>query len=155
MRVDEAPAVKVDISNKLDVDELEVNNNNHIEADEEPNIEEKTMANVSATKSICSKEASKLDHYKKSATIRVVLALAVVMGLEIHQMDVQLAFLNGKLDVEIYMEQPEGIMQKSRKHFICKLRKLVYKLKQSGRAWYECAHVFFVNKGFTRSHADH
>ena len=41
MRVDEAPAVKVDISNKLDVDELEVNNNNHIEADEEPNIEEK------------------------------------------------------------------------------------------------------------------
>jgi hypothetical protein len=77
------------------------------------------------------------------------------MGLEIHQMDVKTAFLNGELDVVIYMEQPEGFVQKGREHLVCKLRKSLYGLKQSGRAWYECIHIFFVNKGFTRSHADH
>ena len=47
-------------------------------------------------------------------------------------MDVKTAFLNGKLDVEIYMEQPEGFMQKGRGHIICKLRKSRYRLEQSG-----------------------
>ena len=91
----------------------------------------------------------------KFNTIRVILALAAAMGLEIHQMDVKTAFLNGELDVVIYMEQPEGFVQKGREHLVCKLRKTLYGLKQSGRAWYECIHVFFVNRGFTRSHADH
>ena len=42
----------------------------------------------------------------KFNTIRVILAIAAAMGLEIHQMDVKTAFLDGELDVEIYMEQP-------------------------------------------------
>ena len=49
----------------------------------------------------------------KFNTIRVILALAAAMGLEIHQMDVKTAFLNGELDVEIYMEQPEGLCKKA------------------------------------------
>ena len=48
----------------------------------------------------------------KFNTIRVILVLAAVMGLEIHQMDVKTVFLNNELDVEIYMEQPEGFVQK-------------------------------------------
>jgi len=74
----------------------------------------------------------------KFNTIRIILALAAAMGLEIHQMDVKTAFLNGELDVVIYMEQPEGFVQKGREHLVCKLRKTLYGLKQSGRAWYEC-----------------
>ena len=48
----------------------------------------------------------------KFNTIRVILALAAAMGLEIHQMVVKTAFLNDKLDVVIYMEQSEGFVKK-------------------------------------------
>ena len=41
-------------------------------------------------------------------SIRMLIAIAAIFGLEIHQMDVKTAFLNGELDEEIYMEQPEG-----------------------------------------------
>src|SRR5437667_7030775 len=45
----------------------------------------------------------------KLASIRILLAIAAIYGLEIHQMDVVTAFLAGELKEEIYMEQPEGI----------------------------------------------
>ena len=38
----------------------------------------------------------------------MLIAIAALHNLEIHQMDVKTAFLNGKLHEEIYMEQPEG-----------------------------------------------
>ncbi|KAL0355133.1 UNVERIFIED_CONTAM: Retrovirus-related Pol polyprotein from transposon TNT 1-94 [Sesamum radiatum] len=43
-------------------------------------------------------------------SIRVLIAIAALYDLEIHQMDVKTAFLNGELDEEIYMEQPEGFV---------------------------------------------
>ncbi|PHU21498.1 hypothetical protein BC332_06605 [Capsicum chinense] len=47
---------------------------------------------------------------KRITSIRMLISLAVVYGLEIHQMDMKTAFLNGELDEEIYMEQPEGFV---------------------------------------------
>ena len=44
------------------------------------------------------------------ATIRVLIALALIYQFEIHQMDVKTVFLNGELDEEIYMKQPEGFV---------------------------------------------
>nr|ABA96226.1 retrotransposon protein, putative, Ty1-copia subclass [Oryza sativa Japonica Group] len=41
-------------------------------------------------------------------TIRVLLALAASHGLLVHQMDVKTVFLNGELEEEIYMDQPDG-----------------------------------------------
>ena len=41
-------------------------------------------------------------------SIRMLIAIASLYNLEIHQMDMKIAFLNGELDEEIYMEQPEG-----------------------------------------------
>jgi hypothetical protein len=45
-------------------------------------------------------------------TIRVLLSLAASHGLLIHQMDVKIAFLNGELEHEIYMDQPNGFIEK-------------------------------------------
>ena len=43
------------------------------------------------------------------SSIRMLIAITTIHNLEIHQMDVKTAFLNGDLDEEIYMEQPEGV----------------------------------------------
>ena len=43
-------------------------------------------------------------------SIRVLIALAAIHNLEVHQMDVKTGFLNGELEEEIYMEQPEGFV---------------------------------------------
>lgn len=43
-------------------------------------------------------------------------------------------FINGNLEAKIFMEQPEGIVQKRREHLVSKLKKLPHKLKESSRA---------------------
>jgi hypothetical protein len=48
--------------------------------------------------------------------------------MEIHQMDIKIAFLNGDLEEEIYMEQPKGFTQED-EHLVCKLHKSLYGLK--------------------------
>ena len=46
-------------------------------------------------------------------------------------MDVKTAFLNGELDSEIYMKQPEEYVNKEHPHYVCKLNKSLYGLKQA------------------------
>ena len=77
----------------------------------------------------------------KFNSIRILLALAAQQNLEVHQMDVKSTYLNGDLDEEIYMDQPEGYEQASGK--VCRLRKAIYGLKQAGRAWYNKIDTFF------------
>jgi hypothetical protein len=48
-------------------------------------------------------------------TIRVLLSLAASYGLLVHHMDVKTAFLNGDMEEEIYMDQPEGFVVKGQK----------------------------------------
>ena len=64
------------------------------------------------------------------------MALVAHFDLELHQMDVKTAFLNGNLDEDIYMEQPEGFTKKGNEHLVCKLKKSIYGLKQASRQWY-------------------
>ena len=56
-------------------------------------------------------------------SIHVLLALASVYKLVIHQMDVKTAFLNGDLEEEIYMVQPEGCVVPGQENKVCKLKK--------------------------------
>ena len=57
------------------------------------------------------------------------MAIAALHNLEIHQMDVETAFLNGELNEEIYMKQPEGFIVPSQEKKVCRLVKSLYGLK--------------------------
>ena len=59
-------------------------------------------------------------------SIRMLMAIAVLHNLEIHQMDVKSTFLNGELNDEMYMEQPEGFIVPSQEKKVCRLVKSLY-----------------------------
>ena len=63
----------------------------------------------------------------------MVLAITTLRNLEVHQMDVKTAFLNGDLDEEIYMEQPEGFIVPRQEKKVCRLVKSLYGLKQASK----------------------
>ncbi|RVW44256.1 Retrovirus-related Pol polyprotein from transposon TNT 1-94 [Vitis vinifera] len=69
----------------------------------------------------------------KKDSLRIIMTLVTHFDLELHQMDVKTAFLNGNLDEDIYMEQPKGFAKKGNEHLVCKLKKSIYGLKQASR----------------------
>ena len=64
-------------------------------------------------------------------SIRLLVAMAAIFDLQIHQMDVKTAFLNGDLNEEIYMDQPECFVEAGQESKVCKLTKSLYGLKQA------------------------
>ena len=71
------------------------------------------------------------------SSIRLLLAHALCADIPVHQMDVKNAFLNGVLNEDVYMRQPEGFIDPDRPHHVCKLNRTLYGLKQAARGWYE------------------
>ncbi|GJT62465.1 retrotransposon protein, putative, ty1-copia subclass [Tanacetum coccineum] len=67
--------------------------------------------------------------------IRILIAIAAFYDYEIWQMDVKTAFLNGYLDEDIYMMQPEGFIDPKHPRKVCKLQRSIYGLKQVSRSW--------------------
>jgi hypothetical protein len=64
------------------------------------------------------------------------LAFPYYKNLKIYQMDVKSTFLNGNLEEELYIEQPEGFQLSKDGDYVCKTKKSIYGLKKSPRAWY-------------------
>jgi len=91
----------------------------------------------------------------KFSSIRVLLAIAAAEDLELHQLDVDTAFLNGDLKEEIYMKQPSGFEKPGQEHLVCRLKKSLYGLKQAGRSWYEKIDSAFAELGLRKCGADH
>ena len=60
----------------------------------------------------------------------MLIVITALHNLDIHQMDVMTAFLNGNLNEETYIEQPERFIVKSQEHKVCKPVKFLYGLKQ-------------------------
>ncbi|KAK1615903.1 hypothetical protein QYE76_021420, partial [Lolium multiflorum] len=87
-------------------------------------------------------------------TIRVLLSLAASHGLLVHQMDVKTAFLNGELEEEIYMEQPDGFVVDGQEGKVCKLLKSLYGLKQAPKQWHEKFERTLTAEGFVVNEAD-
>ena len=81
-------------------------------------------------------------------SVRTLIAMSVQQGLQLHQVDVTTAFLNGKLEDEVYMKQPEGFVVPGKEHLVCKLKKSIYGLKQSPRCWNSTLHNHLKRMGF-------
>ncbi|GJP70364.1 hypothetical protein CLOP_g1314 [Closterium sp. NIES-67] len=88
----------------------------------------------------------------KGTTLRVLLAIAALLGWKIRQMDIVTAFLNGIILEEVYMKQPEGLDDGSGR--VCRLKKAIYGLKQAPRAWYHKLEEALVAGGFKKSECD-
>ena len=69
-------------------------------------------------------------------------------------MDVKTAFLNGDLDEEIYMDQPEGFILPGNERKVCKLIKPLYGLKQAPKQWHEKFDNVILSPGFCHNGAD-
>ena len=89
------------------------------------------------------------------SSLRLIISLAANYDWEMHHMDVKSAYLNGDLEEEIYMEQPEGVPRvKGKEDWVCSLRKALYGLKQAGRTWHEKIDSTFKARGFTPLQSD-
>jgi hypothetical protein len=87
-------------------------------------------------------------------TIHVLLSLAASHGLLIHQMDVKTDFLNGELEEEIYMTQPDGFVVEDHDDKVCKLYKSLYGLKQAPKQWHEKFNWTLISADFSINEAD-
>ena len=90
----------------------------------------------------------------RSETVRIILALAAHKKWDVFQFDVQSAFLNGELDQEVYVEQPQGFVVGGMENKVYKLKKALYGLKQAPRAWYSRIDIFLHQNGFHRSKSE-
>ncbi|CAI7809116.1 unnamed protein product [Closterium sp. NIES-53] len=89
----------------------------------------------------------------KPTTLQTLLTGAAIKGWVVKQMDVATAFLNGVLEEEIFMAQPEGFDDGSGR--VLRLKKALYGLKQAPRQWYLKLRGVLEEIGFTPSSADH
>ena len=69
-------------------------------------------------------------------------------------MDVKTTFLNGKIEHEVFMEQPDGFVLHHKCTHVCKLRKALYGLKQAPIVWYDKIDGFLKSLGFQKSDVD-
>lgn len=90
----------------------------------------------------------------RQESLRVLIALSVQYGLQLHQVDVTTAFLNGNLEEEIFMKQPKGFGTKGEEHLVCKLKKSIYGLKQSPKCWNTALDSHLKDMGFIQSTSD-
>ena len=65
-------------------------------------------------------------------------------------MNVKYAFLNGNLEEEVYIEQPECFLLSENRDYVCKLRKTLYGVKQALRVWFSRLDSYLNQQGYKR-----
>lgn len=81
--------------------------------------------------------------------------MAAKHSWEVHHLDVKKAFLNGEIEEEVYVSQPEGFVKKGKEHFVYRLYEALYGLRQAPRAWYAKLNECLVELGFVRCPYEH
>lgn len=90
----------------------------------------------------------------KISTIRILIAWALTKGYQLHQMDIDCAYLNAPLEEEVYLKPPPGIDIEIPPGHAYKLNKAIYGLKQAGRAWFETLSSTLFREGFRNATND-
>jgi len=91
----------------------------------------------------------------KMSTVRTLISCASNFGWPLHQLDVKNAFLHGDLHEEVYMEIPPGWSKPETTGKVCKLKKSLYDLKQSPRAWFDRFKRALCDMGYKQCNGDH
>ena len=91
----------------------------------------------------------------KMNTVRVLLSIAANKDWPLHQLDVTNAFLHGELTKEVYMEVPPGFGEEFENGEVCKLKRTLYGLKQSPKAWFGRFTEAMKKYDYSQSNADH
>lgn len=86
--------------------------------------------------------------------IRILLAYVNHHDICLYQMDVKSAFLNGKIEKEVYVAQPPRFEDPKHPEKVYQLNKALYGLKQAPRSWYDTLKEFLKKKGFKPSSLD-
>ena len=81
-------------------------------------------------------------------SIRLLVVMAAIFYLQIYQIDVKTALLNGDLNEEIYMDQPECSVEAGQERKVCKLTKSLYGLNQAPKQWHEKFDSCMIENGF-------
>ncbi|GJW54778.1 zinc finger, CCHC-type containing protein [Tanacetum coccineum] len=106
------------------------------------------------------KQKSGIDYFDTYApvarisTIRLLIAMASIHNLIIHQMDVKTAFLNGELEEEVYMNQSLGFILSGNENKVYKLVKSLYRLKQEPKQWHQKFDEVVLSNGYLLNQDD-
>jgi len=91
----------------------------------------------------------------KMSTVRILISCAANFGWPLHQLDGKNAFLHGDLQEEVYMELPPGFSKPEINGKVCRLKKSLYGLKQSPRAWFDRFRRALCGMGYKQCNEDH
>ena len=91
----------------------------------------------------------------RHSTLRLLFALAVQLNLDICHLDVDTAFLNGFLNENVYMMKPPGFQcSDNNVNKVLRLKRAIYGLKQSSRAWYQRVEELLLSLGYKKSNLE-
>ena len=90
----------------------------------------------------------------KFSSVIIILAIVVHLNWDVRHLDINNAFLNGKLKETIFMHQPEGYIDPTKPNYICKLSKAIYGLKQAPRVWFDSLRGTLLKWGFQNTKSD-
>lgn len=86
--------------------------------------------------------------------VRLFLAYATYKDFKVYQMDIKSTSLNGELEEEFYIEQPDGFQLTDREDMVHRLKKALYGLKQALRGWYARLDKYLMKLEFNKGTAD-
>ena len=87
----------------------------------------------------------------RAESIQIIIVMAAQFKWKLHHLDVKSEFLNGYIEEDIYVDQPEGFIKEGKENYVPKLRKALYGLRQAPRAWNGKLDEALKSMGFIRS----